>query len=342
MGSKSHPKEMPPVIKKVMDKLNNTYASSHEDSKLHYELNSCLVNRYDDHDATLPEHADNEGDINAISSIFTVSLGTQRCIQFRELQSDNLTDVLCKGRSMYYMTRHSQDFYKHSLKKHEGSPLGTRYSLTFRSIHWSNFNSTALIGDSNFGPINFGNGKGKLGQSTPGLRMWAPTIDTVRPLSCTSFKNIVLMVGTNDLKTPGVTDEQIKELYKDYKTKISLIRKYNSKCRIFVCPVLPTKSHNINRRINIFNSYIYNDLCQCNLNVIKVEGFMKFLDKRSNLLNNDLAKPEVSDELHLNRKGTSVLVMLLKECIFTNRNRSRLVGSKLYGNALRGGPPHPV
>ena len=35
-------------------------------------------------------------------------------------------------------------------------------SVTFRTIHWSNLNSTILVEDSNFGPITFGSGEGKL------------------------------------------------------------------------------------------------------------------------------------------------------------------------------------
>ena len=212
-----------------------------------------------------------------------------------------------------------------------------RVSLTFRAIHWSNFNSTALVGDSNFGPIKFGTGKGKIGESTPGFRFWSPTIDTVKPLEYTSYRNVVLMVGTNDLKEDNVTDEQIKELYKMYKTNVSLIRKYNSKCKIYICPVLPTKSHDKNRKIFMFNKFLYNDLCQSDLKVIMVEGFVKFLDKRTNLLNSELGKPEVRDELHLNRKGISILVALLKRSIFHVKSSNRL-----YSNVLRGGPIDPV
>ncbi len=240
------------------------------------------------------------------------------------------------------MSRHSQDFYKHSIEKDETSAVGLRYSLTFRAVHWTNFNSTVLIGDSNFGPIMFGEGKGKLGASTPGVRLWAPTIDEVDPLSCTSFKNVVIMVGTNDLKVDKTTDEQIRELYKNYKTKISLIRKHNSRCKIYVCPVLPTKSHDKNRRINLFNQYIFNDLCQCKLSVIAVEGFTKFLDKRNNLLSSVFASSDPRDDLHLNKKGISVLVTLFKQCIFSPQVYGKIMSNKLFTSVVRGGPANPV
>ena len=137
------------------------------------------------------------------------------------------------------MTRHSQDFYKHSMDSEEDLPDGIRYSLTFRAIHWSNFNSTALIGDSNFGQIKFGVGKGKVGESTPGLRFWTPTIDSIDPLSCTSYKNVVLMVGTNDLKN-RISDEQIHEFYRSYKTKIASYRRRSPKIDLRIIVYLPT------------------------------------------------------------------------------------------------------
>ena len=241
MGSKTKPKKIPGIIQKVMDHLNTTFCSpaTSPNKNLNYSLNSCLVNKFEDCDASLPEHSDDEGDINAISSIFTLSLGDVRTVTFRDRQTNETHDVECKGKSLYHMTRISQDCFKHSVKKSENISAAVRYSLTFRSIHWSNFNSTVLIGDSNFKLVKFGTGKGKLGASTPGVRSWAPTIDEVDPFNCTAFKNVVVMVGTNDLKSKEVTDDQILELYRKYKTKISLIRKYNPRCRLFVCPVLP-------------------------------------------------------------------------------------------------------
>ena len=118
------------------------------------------------------------------------------------------------------------------------------------------------MGDSNFGPIKFGSGMGTVGQSTPGVKAFTPTTKSINPIACTSYRNVVLMVGTNDLKldfdNETVTEaDQIRQLYKLYKTKITLIRKHNTKCKIFVCPVLPTKNSIINRKIDTFNSYLF-------------------------------------------------------------------------------------
>ena len=342
MGSKTSPKPIPDIINNIMSRLNTEFATSNPQKQFHYELNSCLVNRYAHGHETLPEHSDNEGDINKLSSIFTISLGSPRTLHFRDIASNEVSEIKCQGRSMYHMTRASQEFFKHSIKEETAGDLGVRYSLTFRSVHWSNFNSTVLVGDSNFGPIHFGTGRGKMGQATPGVRLWAATVDDIDPLSCVGFRNVVVMEGTNNLKSDEMDDEGIRELYKRYKTKLAQIRRYNPRCKLIVCPVLPTKSHKINRKINMFNRFLFSDLSQCNLKVLVVDGFMTFLDKSTNLLRNSLAKPDASDILHINGRGVGALVKLIKNCIFTSRDYNRLVGSRLYSNAFRGGPPDPV
>ena len=81
-----------------------------------------------------------------------------------------------------------------------------------------------LIGDSNFGKIQFDTGKGKVGHATPGFRSFNPKISDINPLACTSYRNVVVMTGTNDLKNNNLSDTEILHLYKVYKTKISQIK----------------------------------------------------------------------------------------------------------------------
>ena len=199
-----------------------------------------------------------------------------------------------------------------------------------------------LVGDSNFGGINFGTGRGKMGQATPGVRLWAAKVEDIDPLSCVSYRNVVIMEGTNNLKMDKMDDNGIRDLYALYKTKVAQIRRYNPRCKIIACPVLPTKSHKINRKIDIFNKFLFNDLSQCNLKVLVLDSYLTFLDRSTNMLKNSLAKPEANDILHINGKGVGALVKLIKTCIFTSRDHNKLVGSRLYANTLRGGPPDPV
>ncbi|KAL5250186.1 hypothetical protein ACHWQZ_G016046 [Mnemiopsis leidyi] len=133
---------------------------------------------------------------------------------------------------MYHMTRASQEFFRHSVKQEDSGDEGVRYSLTFRSVHWSNFNSTVLVGDSNFGPIHFGSGRGKMGQATPGVRLWAATVEDIDPMLCVGYRNVVIMEGTNNLKLDKLDENGIVDLYKKYKTKIAQIRKYNPRCKL--------------------------------------------------------------------------------------------------------------
>ena len=89
-----------------------------------------------------------------------------------------------------------------------------------------------------------------MGQATPGVRLWAATVEDIDPMLCVGYRNVVIMEGTNNLKLDKLDENGIVDLYKKYKTKIAQIRKYNPRCKLMVCPVLPTKSHKINHKIN--------------------------------------------------------------------------------------------
>ena len=52
--------------------------------------------------------------------------------------------------------------------------------------------------------------------------------------------------------------------------------------------------------------------------------------------------PDANDELHLNRRGVSALVSLIKESIFRTRRHNVINSPRLFSNTLRGGPPRPV
>ena len=105
-----------------------------------------------------------------------------------------------------------------------------------------------------------------------------------------------------------------------------VIWKY-TKCRILVCPVLPTKSTVINQRIFKFNNYICNDLIQTNLKAILVEGLLEFVDKQSLLLRNDLAVNDINDILRINStKGVRLLVGLIKHAFFRSKPSSVVNG----------------
>ena len=226
--------------------------------KLQYDLNQVLVNKYESA-AALPSHSDNKGSIKPESSIFTVSLGSSGKIQFSNVISGGEQELTVEPNSLYAMTSQSQNFFKHQVLRNASNNV--RYSITLRCVHWTNFNSTYVIGDSNFGGIEFGSGRGKVGNASPGFRDWAACVKNTVPSKCASYRNVVVMCGTNDLKN---NQNNHLETYKVLKGKIEQIRSVNEHGNVFVCPVLPSRDLAINQRINDFNKYLFHDLQQSN------------------------------------------------------------------------------
>ena len=85
----------------------------------------------------------------------------------------------------------------------------------------------------------FGEGSGTIGKSTPGAKEFSACVEDIKPEKTMSFKNIVVMCGTNNLK---VKDANVIEIYKKYKGKLEEIRKTRS-------TVLPSRDHQINNKV---------------------------------------------------------------------------------------------
>ena len=320
--------EMPEQLRPLLDKINSLqeelYYKQHPQMKRIKQpaptINACLVNKYVGSESHLPQHSDNEVTIHPESSIFTLSLGQQCSIKFTERQTKEESHCICTSRSLYHMTRKSQDFFEHCIEP--GSITdGTRFSLTFRSIDWRNKNSTCLAGDSNTGLLRFGtNKRGTFGELMPGQKFWAPKIQDIDPKLCCSYTNVILMCGINDVRHPSVNCSQdIHKLYHQLKLKVRQIKSLNPKCHIYTCPLLPTKDYELNKKVNCFNERIFNDLVKSNLGVQCVSGFGRFADN-TGLLGRELSRSfdryNNQDILHLNEAGSRVLASLLKRCIF--------------------------
>ena len=330
MGSKSQPKPLPDCLKNLMDKLNQTKTSGK------YELNQCLVNRYDGPDATLPEHSDDEYAINPSSDIFTISIGAARTMVFRDIISGVEVEHTPQPDSLYVMSRDSQNFYKHRIDS-ESSTSGVRYSITFRCVHWKYLNSTCIIGDSNTKKITFGVGKGTVGESTPGNQVLAYTVEEIDPSCCASYKNVVIVVGTNNLRSRNVNNfNDVKNIYSMYKGKILEIKKLNKRCNIFIVPVLPTKLINVNRKITDFNGLIFRDLPQSCDNVSFID-VSQFVDRRNGLLLESLSRSS-EDPLHISSSGVGILVRLIKTCIFQRKRSSKIHSSRSLSSIVSGHP----
>ena len=306
MGSKSHstksvPEEFQPLLSKISENIG-------------YKLNQILVNKYSGPDALLPKHSDNKYNINPESEIFTVSIGDTATVKFTSKNSTENCELSVDDRSLYSIKRSSQNYHKHHIDANPNNSL--RYSITFRLIHWTYLNSLCAVGDSNFGKIQFGEGKGKVGKSTSGKRDWAATVSDIVPSKSMSYKNDVSMVGTNDLKLP---DCNIINTYKKYKGKHEKIRELHPRCNIYVCPVLSSRIQKINEKIFQFNGLLFYDLVKCCINVNLVRGLGEFLD-RGNLLRTTLHYQRTNEDvLHINDHGYRILVKCIKHIIFSSK-----------------------
>jgi alkylated DNA repair dioxygenase AlkB len=354
-GSKSS-NNVPPIpneLKFLLDKVNTMQSDllSNESQPVP-EINSILINKYDGSDSYLPKHSDREVTLHPESSIFTVSLGQSCDIKFVGRSTGSETLLPCPLRSMYHMTRRSQEVYEHLIEK--GSiESGVRYSITFRAVCWKNKNATCLLGDSNTGMLRFGSDKrGTFGELMPGRKFWSPKIEDIDPVSCMGYANVVLLCGINDVRQPSVkSDADIAECYAKLKQKVRQIQFLSPSTRaVFVCRLLPSKDSSLYRKIDMFNRLIHYDLVPTCKDVVCVGGFERFA--RNHVLAEELSKRFDSsgrpDTLHLNRSGARVLAGLIKNSVFLRlhggidrrKHRSRVDG-RSYSGVLAGSWPAP-
>ena len=362
-GSKSSTESptTPDILKPLFDDINTLqkelYYTAHKDhkNKTHSAhppvINSCLVNKYDGPESSLPLHADDEVTIDPDSSIFTLSLGTSCQVKFVEKSSDTSTELTCPPNSLYYMTRKSQEYFKHCIEA--GSiEHGVRYSLTFRAVCWKNRNATCILGDSNTGQLRFGSSKrSSFGELMPGRKFWAPRIHDITPQDCIAYTNAVILCGINDLKLSSVRSEHdIKNLCDSLIIKVKQIKQLNPKCFVYVCPLLPTKDADLNLRVNYFNTLLMSSLSSLSPGVQCVHGFQGFAD-HAGMLSQQLSKTfdryNNPDVLHLNEMGARILASFIKRAIFHRINKGvdkrrgpvNRVNGRTYSSVSRTAPP---
>ena len=308
------PVSIPDPIKNVMDGIRSEYQNC--------DINQCTINKYSDNASHLSEHSDNESTIRPESDIFTVSLGSQRDITFRDMITGNERVVTTESRSLYVMSQPSQFLWTHRMDP--ADPRGdnqseVRYSLTFRCVG-SNFTSSCIIlGDSNTKHLSFGTGKNSFGKRLPGKRVQALTIEDIDPTSCIGYKNIVIHVGINNLKCtkiPGLySDTKNINVYDKFillKDKIEYIRSLCPQSKLVISPILPTKIGWLNERTLEFNRYLFEYLCILNIRSL---DFDMFLDKYWDKLDDSYGCYNSRDKIHLGRSGIRELAMLIKNSI---------------------------
>ena len=192
-----------------------------------------------------------------------------------------------------------------------------------------------IIGDSNTKGIKFGVGKGTVGERYPGKQVYSPVIENMDPVVCASYHNVVLSLGVNDIRQPNIKDySDIKQIYSQFKSKVSCIQKLSPGARIFVVPVLPIGSEALNVKVVDYNRLMMRDLPQAFYSVSIVEGVPRFLDNNRNILRRSLFRNH-GDILHINAARYGLLVRLIKNSIF-NRNKG-VVDGRSYSSSLKSG-----
>ena len=316
--------EIPTPITDVIAAIKTKYPNT--------ELNSCLINKYVGPQSFLPKHADNESTIDPVSSIYTVSLGHASTVKFSEIHGKKKCEFVAEPNSLYVMSRSSQAYWHHQIDANAELPEDSvRYSLTFRHVDKKFTKSTIIIGDSNTRNLKFGSGKGTFGHNMPGKREEAIHLQDLKPESCCGYRNIFIHCGINDIKHHRVSNAgKVQQKFSELKSKLEEITVLCPGSKLFVSPILPTKSHDWNRRAIHFNKLLFNYCNESNGKVVAL-NFSNFCDEYGNL-RNDMGKYwNPSDPLHLGSKGITDLVKIIRQSVFNNN-----VTSLSYSDALSG------
>ena len=323
---------IPEVIKSVISKIELEHPGT--------RLNSCLVNKYYK-ESFLPEHSDDEIRLNPQCPIFTLSIGSPRTVIFRDKTSDRETTLDTNHRSLYVMSAESQSLWSHRIDSSTSAPDNgsVRYSITFRDVDKCFTNSTVILGDSNTKYLKFGTGKGSFGKKLPGKRIETFRINHIEAKNCIGFHNVILHVGTNDLRhdsphrpkdDPLPTD--VQGHFSNLVSKISEIQHFSPKSSIIVSSILPTKDYNVNIRASEFNKLLihYSVYVNPKIRIVQHDDFVLH-----NSLNPDFATyKNPNDKYHLGRTGIKLLANLFMGNILNRTIDKRSYGSLLGGSTL--------
>ena len=346
-------KDIPKPITKVIELLQQEFKQFTSAGT----INQVILNRYKDGLSFMPKHSDNEPEIKPDSQIFTVSLGCTRSIVFRDESTtpsteDREKELEVSEGSIYIMSQPSQSFWSHRMEVTEEEDLPERVSLTFRTVGGNYKNSTVIIGDSNTKHLRFSTGKAKekgtFGYTLPGKRVEAFHLRSINPEDCIGYQNVVLHCGINDIRnrSPGRLENDpdpadVGAHFDILQRKVLDIKALCPKIAIFVSPILPTKSTNLNLRVVEFNEHLSEFL----MNNRSGEGVRSFdfnplADWKTGVLREDYGVYDTEsncynrkDSLHLGKNGIRLLAKTLRDGVL-----KRKVTSASYRRVLDNRP----
>ena len=275
-------------------------------------------------------------------------MGKEATVKLTDIHNGSVSEHRAVSGSLYSMTRRSQGLFKHAIGKDASwEESDERISLTFRSLHWRNNNSTVVIGDSNTLGLKFATfGKtasspsasynGTFGNAMPGKQVEAYTVEELDAVKCVGFNNIVVHCGINSIRGSSIaSDEDVKAVYIKFKSKIYQIMEANKRSRVYVCTLLPTKLNECKSKVLYFNKLILEDLQNSFGNIRIINIFSQFCDVRGLLATNlsrDFNKHGEPDYLHLDERGLRVLSIKIKQAIFYSKRKEESTGSARGGS----------
>ena len=316
-------------IADLMRRVNSTVVP--QDAPL---VNSVVATRYRGPESGIPVHQDNERSLQHDSFIYTITVvqkGKDRSVKFSNTQSGESTTLTPVHGSLYVMSRKSNDVFKHCIESDDSlDPDDIRYSLTLRTAHWRNNKSTIILGDSNARDMKFAEfgyrrdtpsnkTLGTFGHAMPGTRELAYHVAEIDPTKCTGYNNVVIQCALNDLRKPEVkSDDDIGEIYRQYKVKVAQIKELNRTAKLYSCPMMPTGDFALNLKLQKFNLLLFSDLKYA-LGVTIISGISKFQNPSTRCLRSDLKLDREGDVLHINEKGRGLLCSLIKDQLFQRK-----------------------
>lgn len=219
--------------------------------------------------------------------------------------------------------------------------MNGRFSITLRTVNQKFARSTLIIGDSNTKEIDFGAGKGKIGESYPGKRVKSARINNIDPKDCIGYSNIVLACGTNDLRPENLkggisgTHQLVDILY----YKLLQIKKLCPESKIFVMAVLPTRLPKMNHNIMQFNKLLGEMLDTYFCNSVWFLAVSHFLDTKG-LLAVNLTRN--GDDIHLGSRGLARYVRSIKHWVYIREKHERQRHGRPQAPQVGAGPSAPT
>ena len=159
-------------------------------------------------------------------------------------------------------------------------------------------------------------------------------IKDIKPEACCGFKNIFVHCGINDIKQQEVNSPQkVHQKFDELKAKIEQILVLCPDSKLFVSPIMPTKSPRWNRRALDFNQKLF-EYCNQTGNKFSTLDFNDFCDAHGNLRDDFGKYYHPSDQLHLGSKGINAFVKVVRQKVFSNTTNSRLFSDVLRGHSV--------